>query len=349
MLAVRGLRAASPVLERVGGLRVRDPRLVQRVWGLRFTNPVGLGAGYDKWGAAVPGWYAMGFGFAEVGTVTAVPQEGNPRPRLFRLPQDEALINRMGFNNDGAEATARRLAAWDRAGLLHRIPLGVNVGKSKVTPTERAVDDYVATLDRLWAYADYVVLNVSSPNTPGLRDLQESSQLGGILEAVIALNRRRADELGAEPRPVLVKIAPDLDDPQTDAVVDLVQAVGADGLIVCNTTVARDGLASPESLSAEAGGLSGRPLRERSMAMLRRVVSRAPELPVVSVGGVATADDAWERLAAGARLVQIWTALVYGGPMTVARINRGLVRRMEREGVHSLAELIGSAAAGHSG
>ena len=339
---MRATALAGPALGRVARLRVRDPLLAQRVWGLPFPNPVGLAAGYDKWGRAVPGWHALGFGFAEIGTVTRDAQPGNPRPRVFRLPQDEALVNRLGFNNDGAARTAARLARWDRRGLLHRIPLGVNIGKSRATPPEEAVGDYLATLDRLWPYADYVVLNVSSPNTPGLRDLQESSQLAGILEAVLDLNRYKATVVGRRPRPVLVKVAPDLTDAQLDAVVDLAVALAVDGLIVCNTTVERTGLRAPAALAAETGGLSGRPLAGRSLAMLRRVVARAPGLPVVSVGGVASADDAWERLAAGAQLVQVWTALVYRGPGLPAAINRGLVRRMRAEGLGGIGELIGS-------
>jgi dihydroorotate dehydrogenase len=342
-LAVQGMALSAPALARLARLRVRDPLLAQRIWGIRFPNPVGLGAGYDKWGMAIPGWHALGFGFVEIGTVTAHGQEGNPRPRLFRLPADRAVINRMGFNNDGAVKTAQRLAEVDRTGHLHRVPLGVNIGKSKITPVEEAVGDYVASLDRLWPYADYVVVNVSSPNTPGLRELQESSALAGILEALMDLNRLKADITRRRPRPILVKVAPELTDAQLDAVVDLVGAVGADGLIVCNTTLSRSGLRSDPSLVTEQGGLSGAPLAARSMAMLRHVVARSPGLPVVSVGGIATADDVWDRLAAGARLVQIWTAMVYGGPRTVATINRGLVDRMRREGVSGIEELIGSA------
>jgi len=324
--------------------RVRDPRLAQWIWGLRFPNPVGLGAGYDKWGRGVRAWHALGFGFAEIGTITALAQDGNPAPRLVRLPDDRAVINRMGFNNDGAAATADRLAEWDRRGLLHRIPLGVNIGKSKLTPLEDAQRDYAASLDRLWPYADYIVVNVSSPNTPGLRELQESVALGGILENLVELNRVKASLTGSRRRPILVKVAPDLTDAQFDAAVDLVQAVGVHGMIVCNTTLARDGLNSPTRLSSEPGGLSGAPLAARSLAMLRRAVARAPELPIISVGGIATADDVWERLAAGACLVQVWTALLYGGPSLVARINRGLLTRMDAEGVRDIAELIGSGA-----
>jgi dihydroorotate dehydrogenase len=343
MRAMTTAERIAPLM-RVARWRVRDPRLAQRVWGLRFPNPIGLGAGYDKWGRGIRAWHALGFGFAEIGTVTALAQDGNLAPRLIRLPADRAIINRMGFNNDGAAATAHRLAQWDRRGLLHRIPLGVNIGKSKVTPLEDAKRDYVASLDRLWPYADYIVVNVSSPNTPGLRELQDAVALAGILEDLVELNRVKASLTGARRRPILVKVAPDLTDEQFDAAVDLVQAVGVHGIIVCNTTLARERLNSSERLASEPGGLSGAPLAPRSLEMLRRAVARAPELPIISVGGIATADDVWERLAAGASLVQIWTALVYGGPSLVARINRGLLARMEAEGVRDIAELIGSGA-----
>ncbi len=196
MRAMATAACAAPLM-RLARWRVRDPRLAQWVWGLRFPNPVGLGAGYDKWGRGITAWQALGFGFAEIGTVTALAQAGNPAPRLIRLPADRAIINRMGFNNDGAPATAERLAEWDRRGVLHRIPIGVNIGKSKVTPLKDAKRDYVASLDRLWPYADYVVVNVSSPNTPGLRELQEAVALGGILEELVELNRVKASLTGA--------------------------------------------------------------------------------------------------------------------------------------------------------
>ncbi len=303
-----------------------------------------MAPGYDKWGRGIRAWQSLGFGFAEIGTVTALSQDGNPTPRVVRLPADRAVINRMGFNNDGSAATAHRLAQWDRAGVLHRIPIGVNIGKSKVTPLDDAKRDYVASLDRLWPYADYIVVNVSSPNTPGLRELQESVALGGILEELVDLNRVKSSLTGSRRRPILVKVAPDLTDDQFDAAIDQVQAAGVHGIIVCNTTLSRAGLASPERLVAETGGLSGAPLAARSLEMLRRAVARAPELPVISVGGIASADDVWERLAAGASLVQVWTALIYGGPALVSRINRGLIDRMDAEGVRDISELIGSAA-----
>lgn len=341
--AIAAAARAAPLLG-LARWRVRDDRLSQRVWGIRFPNPVGLGAGYDKWGRGIAAWQRLGFGFAEIGTVTAQPQDGNPAPRVVRLPADRALINRMGFNNDGAAATAQRLAQWDRRGVLHRIPVGVNIGKSKVTPLDDAKRDYVASLNRLWPYADYIAVNVSSPNTPGLRELQEAVALGGILEELVDLNRVKANLTGSRRRPILVKVAPDLSDGQFDAAIDLIQEVGVHGVIVCNTTLARDGLRSPTALVDQAGGLSGAPLAARSLAMLRRAAARAPDLQIISVGGISDADDVWQRLAAGASLVQVWTALVYGGPALVARINRDLLARMDAEGVRDITELIGSGA-----
>ncbi len=340
-LAIGGLAAASPVL---GRLRrpPTSPALAVDALGLRFPNPVGLAAGLDKRAAAVPAWPALGFGFAEIGTVTAEPQPGNPRPRIHRLPADRALINRLGFNNEGAEATARRLARWRRRGLLGRAPLGVNLGKSKVTPPEAAPADYARSLEALWGFADYVTVNVSSPNTPGLRDLQAAGPLGEILAALDAVNRRLARAHGRPPRSVLVKLAPDLEPGQADAAVDLALERGLAGVIVTNTTLRREGLASPPTLAALEGGLSGAPLRERSTAMVRRVAARAGgALAVVGVGGVFDADDAWEKLAAGAALVQVYTGFVYGGPGTARAICAGLEARMAREGVARVAEIGG--------
>lgn len=319
-----------------------DPRLSQRLWGLEFPNPVGLAAGYDKRARAIPAWKALGFGFVEVGTITPRPQPGNPRPRVFRLTEHEALVNRLGFNNDGAAATAARLDLLSRRGRLHGVPLGVNIGKGKATPAEDAPRDYADALSLLWPYADYVVVNVSSPNTPGLRDLQESGALAGILAAVAEVNTRRAAEARRPPHPVLVKLAPDLTDEQTDAAVALAREVGVSGLIVCNTTIGRPGV-DGHPHAREAGGLSGRPLATRSVAMLRRVAAAAPDLPLVSVGGVWNAADVWERLALGARLVQLWTVLAYRGPTAPGDILRGLLDRMDAEGVGHVGELIGSA------
>ncbi len=329
VLALGGpaLRLAAPLM------RVADPRLEQRVFGLRFPNPVGLAAGFDKTARAVPAWPALGFGFAEIGTVTYHAQAGNPRPRLFRLPEDGALVNRLGFNNLGAGATAARLAAWERRLPGRLTPLGVNLGKSAVTPLESATADYVASLDLLWPYADYVVVNVSSPNTRGLRRLQERERLEKILAALLARGHRR---------PLLVKVSPDLEPEALDEVVDVARELRLDGLVVANTTVSRTGLASPATALLREGGLSGRPLRARSTALVRRAAARAEgALAIIGVGGVSDAAGAWEKLRAGASLVQLYTGLVYGGPAIAGEINRGLLRLMDREGVGSIAEVVG--------
>jgi dihydroorotate dehydrogenase len=342
-LSLGSLGLAAPLLARAASPPTAGGRLEQRLLGLRFPNPVGLAAGFDKRARAAPAWPALGFGFAEVGTVTAHGQPDNPRPRIHRLPADRALINRLGFNNPGARATAGRLARWQRRRLLGRAPLGVNLGKSKITPPQEAAGDYAASLELLWRYADYVTVNVSSPNTPGLRDLQAAGPLGEILAAIDAVNRRLGRAHALPPRPVLIKIAPDLAPEQVDAAVDLARERGAAGVIVSNTTLAREGLASPPELAGREGGLSGAPLRERATEMVRRVARRAEgDLVVVGVGGVFTADDAWDKLAAGASLVQLYTGFVYGGPCTARTIAAGLVTRMDREGVAHVSEIVGS-------
>jgi dihydroorotate dehydrogenase len=343
-LAMSTLERLGPLLTRAPSpLPVREPRLEQRLFGLRFPNPLGLAAGFDKSARALAAWPALGFGFAEIGTVTPVPQAGNPRPRLFRLPADAALLNRMGFNNDGAERVAERLARWRRAAGPGRPPVGVNLGASAAGAREGGEADYLAAFERLWPGADYFVVNVSSPNTPGLRRLQERTPLEAILRALAAANGRLAAESGAGARPLLVKIAPDLEPLQVDDVVDLALEHGLAGLVVANTTISREGLVSPERVLREAGGVSGRPLRERSTALLRRAYARSGgRLSLVGVGGVFDAEDAWQKLLAGASLVQLYTALVYEGPTVVRRINLGLLERMEREGVRSLGEVVGS-------
>ncbi|MGD8859693.1 MAG: quinone-dependent dihydroorotate dehydrogenase [Myxococcales bacterium] len=298
-----------------------DPSLRVEALGLSLPSPLGLAAGLDKDAEAYEAFGALGFGFVEVGTITAQAQPGNPRPRLFRLVRDRALINRMGFNNHGAEAARRRLQGRSRGTVV-----GVNLGKTKVVPAERAVEDYVQSARLLGPLADYVVINVSSPNTPGLRDLQAVEHLRPLLGAV----REALDGAVAERRvALLVKIAPDLADADVDAVADLSLELGLDGIIATNTTIAREGLATPseEVERCGAGGLSGAPLKQRSLEVLRRLRARVGErLVLISVGGIETADEARERLQAGATLVQLYTALIYGGPSLPGRINRGLVR-----------------------
>lgn len=342
-LAIAGLGLAAPLIGRMTPPDGRG-RLSQELLGRRFPNPVGLAAGFDKRARAVPAWPALGFGFAEVGTITAHPQPGNPKPRIHRLPADRALINRLGFNNAGAAATAATLARWRRRGLLGRAPLGINLGKSKITAPEDAPADYAASLELLWGFADYVTVNVSSPNTPGLRDLQAIGPMGAILDALDAVAARMTAGRAGAPPPVLVKLAPDLAPEDIDAVVDLAMERGLAGVIVTNTTLSRDGLASPPELAAREGGLSGAPLRARATAIVERVARRAEgRLVVIGVGGIFTADDAWEKLAAGASLVQVYTGFVYGGPGTARALCRGLVERMDREGAESIAEVVGSA------
>jgi dihydroorotate dehydrogenase len=293
-----------------------DPVLRVRAMGLDFPSPLGLAAGFDKEAAHVDALAALGFGFVEIGTITARPQEGNPRPRLFRLPADGALLNRMGFNNAGAVAAAARLARERDPGVV----VGVNIGKTKVV--DDAVADYRESAMLLAPHADYLVINVSSPNTPGLRDLQAVEQL----EPIVAAVREAAPGV-----PLLVKIAPDLADEDVDAVADFATRVGLDGLIATNTTISREGLRTPpaEVEALGAGGVSGTPVAERSLAVLRRLRERVGEdLVLVSVGGVADGADVAARLAAGATLVQAYTAFVYGGPRWPARAQRDLVARL---------------------
>lgn len=303
------------------------PAVSAEAMGLHFANPVGLAAGFDKDAEGIGGLAALGFGFVEVGTVTGRPQPGNPRPRLFRLPRDRAIVNRMGFNNHGASAAAKRLARWRRRHPRGLGPVvGVNIGRTKAVDEDHAIDDYVTSAALVAPYADYLVVNVSSPNTPGLRDLQTVDRLRPLLTAV----RRTADVTAGRHVPLLVKIAPELADEDVLAVADLAVELGLDGIVATNTTVRRDGLASTpaEVTAAGAGGLSGPPLRDRSLAVLRLLRERmGPGTTLVSVGGVDTAEEAHRRFEAGATLVQAYTGLIYGGPLWPSRLVRGLAGR----------------------
>jgi dihydroorotate dehydrogenase len=322
--AAGAVRPAAWLLRR--WLGPRDPVLRVRALGLSFPGPVGLAAGFDKDALGTRGLAALGFGFVEVGTVTARAQPGNPRPRMFRLTADRALVNRMGFNNAGARAASARLA---RSRARRGGPVvGVNIGKTRAVPDAEAAADYAASARAVAAVADYVVVNVSSPNTPGLRDLQATDRLKPLLVAVRAALDATS---GGRRVPLLVKIAPDLADADVDAVADLALELGLDGIIATNTTVSRAGLASPPSVvaAAGAGGLSGPPLRGRSLAVLRRLRARAGDrLVLIAAGGIETPEDAWERLRAGATLVQAYTGFVYGGPLWPRRMHAGLARRL---------------------
>lgn len=304
------------------------PRSLEReVFGLRFPNPIGLAAGFDKNAVAVPALAALGFGFVEIGTVTRYAQPGNPRPRLFRLVSDEALINRMGFNNQGAAVVAARLSRQPSAG----IPIGVSLGKSKVTPLDQAVDDYLGSLDLLYPWGDYFAVNISSPNTPGLRDLQERDRLDALVAALVArLRERAASEGRATSKPLLVKVAPDLDDRALDDVVEVCLARGASGLIAVNTTISRDALSAwvPRSLREQVGGLSGRPLHARAVEVVARLHQRAgARLPIIGCGGVFTGDDARRLFDAGASLIQLYTSFIYSGPTIARELCRDLAAR----------------------
>jgi dihydroorotate dehydrogenase len=328
---------ALPLLRR--RLAPRDPALRVHALGLELPGPLGLAAGFDKDARAADALGALGFGFVEVGTVTAEPQPGNPRPRLFRLPADRALVNRMGFNNDGSEAAARRLERRRDRTLV----VGANIGRTKVAAPGAATADYVTSAGRLGPHVDYLVVNVSSPNTPGLRDLQAVETLRPLLAAV------RAELDGAAGRrvPLLVKIAPDLADADLDAIADLAVEAGVDGLIATNTTVARDAVRSDAGAVAAAGegGLSGAPLARRSLEVLERLHARVGDRVVlVSAGGIETAEEAWERIRAGATLLQAYTGFVYGGPLWPSRLQRRLSALARREGFASVGDAVGTGA-----
>jgi dihydroorotate dehydrogenase len=316
---------------------IEQATLQIQVAGLHFPNPVGLAAGFDKSAIAVAAFPALGFGFVEIGTVTPRPQGGNPLPRLFRVPTDEAVINRLGFNNDGAMIVARRLKMSPRW-----IPIGVNLGKNADTPLELALSDYRTGLERLFDVADYVVLNVSSPNTPGLRALQHATNLRALLSGVQDCNRDLARARQVGPRPLFVKIAPDLRPDELDDIVEVVQTCGLDGIIATNTTTSRESLRSTIS---EPGGLSGRPLRQRSTEVIRHLYRGARgEIPIIGVGGIFSAEDAYEKICAGATLIQLYTGLIYRGPGLPHRVRVGLMHLLERDGLTHLSQAVGRTA-----
>ncbi|AFY68550.1 dihydroorotate oxidase A [Thalassoporum mexicanum PCC 7367] len=318
-----------------------DRRLGQKLWGLDFSNPVGLAAGFDKNAEAAAAWASFGFGFAELGTITALAQAGNPQPRLFRLPNDQALLNRMGFNNLGSEAVAHQLEQY-LAAHPPTMPIGINLGKSKVTALENASDDYLTSFRRFQALGDYFVVNVSSPNTPGLRDLQAIDSLAKIITTLQQANQAN--------KPILVKIAPDLSDADIRQVVQLSMSEQIAGIIATNTTIRRDNLstrklgATGKSITDETGGISGMPLRSRSTEVIKLIWQETHgQLPIIGVGGIFTGTDAWEKITAGATMVQLYTGWVYGGPGVIRSILQDLVQRLETAGLSNISEAVGLA------
>ncbi len=300
-------------------LTLENEKLHREVFGLKFKNPVGLAAGFDKNAEYVEAFAALGFGFIEVGTVTPLPQPGNEKPRMFRLPADEALINRMGFNNQGVDVVADRLKRVNREDLI----IGGNIGKNKWTPNEDAVKDYIICFDRLFDVVDYFVVNVSSPNTPGLRELQEKEPLMHILNSLQERNNK--DGIA---KPILLKIAPDLTNQQLDDIVEIVQKTKIAGLIATNTTLSREGLASPEGVKNQSGGLSGKPLTKRSTEVIAYLYAKlGSTFPIIGVGGIHTAQDALDKLNAGAALVQLYTGFIYEGPGLIKAINRQILKK----------------------
>jgi dihydroorotate dehydrogenase len=310
ILTIELLRGASHLSLALRVLRsFQPPSQPKTLFGLTFPNPVGLAAGLDKNGVALPAWAALGFGFIEVGTVTAKAQPGNSKPRIFRLPEQQALINRLGFNNDGADAIAQRLRKLRERGRWPAVPVGINIGKSRATPLEQATEDYLYSFRLLRDFADYIAVNVSSPNTPGLRDLQEPGALSPLLAAIRA-------EAGRAGKPIVVKISPDLSLSELESILAVCEQYGAGGIIATNTTL--DHSSVPPQLDKQ-GGLSGAPLRARSTALVREIVARST-IPVIASGGICDAESAQEKFQAGAQLVQLYTGFVYRGPGLIREI-----------------------------
>ena len=323
------------------------PELPVNLFGLRFPNPVGLAAGMDKNAEAVPAWAALGFGFSELGGVTWHAQPGNPLPRIFRAIPEAAIVNRMGFNNDGAEALAKKLAAWRAQNRWPKHPVGINLGKSKITPLDKAAENYANSFRVLRDLADFFVVNVSSPNTPNLRQLQDKAALDEILAALQQVQSPEDGRRTADPKPILVKVAPDLTFEALDEILELVGPRNIAGIVATNTTIARPKTNDPtvQKVYAETGGLSGRPLRARSTEVIRYLYRQTRgKLPIIGVGGIFNAADAWEKISAGASLVQVYTGLVYEGPGLPKAIVKGLHKRLASGGFDRWEQAVGHAA-----
>lgn len=346
-LAQLALAARSKTVCRAMAACFRPQPLPVELFGLKFPNPVGLAAGMDKQAAAVPIWAALGFGFSELGGVTWHAQPGNPAPRMFRIPPDRALINRMGFNNPGAEALAATLARWHVSGHWPAHPVGINLGKSKITLLAEAAQDYAQSFRALRDHADFFVVNVSSPNTPNLRQLQDKAALDEILAALQEVNSATnpTAQTQKQKRPLLIKIAPDLSFEALDEVLELVGPRQIAGIVATNTTIARPTSSDPrrQAIYSETGGLSGRPLAARSTEVIRHIHQQTQgRLPIIGVGGIFNADDAWEKITAGASLIQLYTGLVYEGPGVAGNIVKGLRAKLNSRGFKSISDAVGS-------
>ncbi len=306
-----------------------SPALEQKVFGLTFKNPVGAAAGYDKPGKSLKGLQAIGFGHVEVGTVSRFAQEGNPKPRLFRLLEDQALINRFGFNSLGSEALAKQISSYKNL----QIPIGISIGKTKVVPLEQAHEDYLGSFKTLYDQAGYFAINVSSPNTPNLRQLAEKSYLIEIISALLEYRAKQKTY-----KPILIKVVVDFSLEAIDEILEVCRDLKLDGIICSNTTVSREGLKTQIN---EAGGLSGLPIQQKSTEYIRHIRKHSPTLPIIGVGGIFSAKDAYEKIKAGASLVQVYTGLVYEGPFLVKKVNQGLVKLLEADGFKNISEAVG--------
>lgn len=343
-MTIGGLSATASIPGGLATLRglygvPRCPEMETELWGIVFPNPIGLAAGLDKNAKAVPGFSSIGFGFMEVGTVTPKPQAGNELPRLFRLPSDMALINRMGFNNVGVLQMAENLRGAEGK---RRIPLAINIGKNKTTPNEQAEEDYRACIRALYGFGDFFVVNISSPNTPDLRNLQHGDDLSRLLAAVMEEMGAQHKKHNGAAKPVLVKIAPDLKEEEIAYMIETIRKSGVSGVIVSNTTISREGLTHPHR--GEAGGLSGKPLTERSTRLIHRIYAATDgKLPIIGSGGIFSAQDAYEKIRAGASLVEVYTALIYEGPGLLRNINHGLRELLRRDGFTRISQAVGAA------
>lgn len=337
-----GIKALAKGLARPFADRTDFPGLSTDRFGLKFKNPLGIAAGFDKNGIAVNQLASLGFGFVEVGTVTFEPQTGNEKPRMFRLPEDKALINRLGFNNHGAETVAKRLTQIER-----KCVVGVNIGKNKTVPSEEAVENYLNSFDLVHRVADYIAINISSPNTPNLRELQKAENLEELLSAL----QKRNQEISGNSlkggtqslKPILVKIAPDLSESEIEAAVDICQRYEISGIIATNTTISREGLKTKDPASFGAGGLSGKPLAKRSNEVISTIFRYSKgNLPIIGVGGIFTAEAAFEKISAGASLFQAYTGFIYGGPSFAQTVNEGLAELLKKKGFDGVDDAIGS-------